>query len=78
VVVPDFRAAHAGEKALRVIGAGIVELVGFLVIDPLHDEATMKRVPRVRLVSVDFSSVGYLAANAVERFAFRLERSGES
>jgi hypothetical protein len=35
MVVPDLRAAHPGEEALGVIGAGVVERVGFLMIDPL-------------------------------------------
>ena len=45
MVVSDLGTAHPGEKLLYPISAGAVERIGFLVVDPLHFEAAVQRVP---------------------------------
>jgi hypothetical protein len=42
VMVPDLGSAPPGKEALRVIGISPIERIGFLVIDPLHDQAAMQ------------------------------------
>ena len=45
VMMPKFAARQAGEIGFHAIGAGAVDAVAVLVIDPLHGEAGMKLVP---------------------------------
>jgi hypothetical protein len=42
MMVLDLRPAHPSEETLRIIRASVVERVGFLMVDPFHDEAAMQ------------------------------------
>jgi hypothetical protein len=66
MMVPDLRPPHPGKERFGVIRAGIVERIGFLVIDPLHDEAAMQGVPRAGFVGVNFGALGGLAADEIK------------
>jgi hypothetical protein len=77
VMMADLRAAHAGEKRFGVVGASVVERVGFLMVDALHDEAAMQRAPGPGLVGVNFCAPSDLAADEVKRLIFGAEHAGE-
>ena len=53
VVVPEFAAAQTREVGFGAIGAGAVEAVTVLMVDPLHREAGVQRVPGRALVGVN-------------------------
>ncbi len=58
VMVAKLGTAQAGEVGLRPVGAGAVDAVAVLVVDPLHGEPGMKRVPGRALVGVHHGAVG--------------------
>jgi len=58
VVVPQLTAAQAGEVGLCPVGAGAVDAVAVLVVDPLHGEHGVKGVPGRALVGVHHGAVG--------------------
>ena len=58
VVMPEFTAAQPGEVGFGAIGAGAVDAVTVLVVDPLHGEAGMQRVPGRAFVGVNRSALG--------------------
>ena len=45
MVVADFAPAQAREVGFRSVRAGAVEAVGLAVVDPLHFETGVQRVP---------------------------------
>ncbi len=45
LVMPKLAAAQAGEVGLRAIGAGAVDAVAVLMVDPLHGELGVERIP---------------------------------
>ena len=53
VVRPDFSAAQAAEKRLRLIGAGIRRRIGHAVVDPAGVKADVQRIPGARLIGMD-------------------------
>jgi hypothetical protein len=53
VMVANLSAAHAAEKLFRPVRAGAVEAVRLLMIDALHFEAAVQRIPRAAFVGVD-------------------------
>lgn len=69
----DLRATQAREVGLGVIGAGAVRAVSLLVIDALHFEVSVQRIPRGGFVSMDDRALRDAIADEVERRAFRAE-----
>src|SRR5690349_18285776 len=53
VVMSEFAAAQAGEIGLRAIGAGAVNAVAILVVDPLHGEPGVQRIPGGALIGMN-------------------------
>ena len=53
VVMPELTTAQAGEVGLRAIGAGTVEAVAVLVVDALHGEAGVQRVPGAAFIGMN-------------------------
>ncbi len=53
VMMPDLATTQPADIRLCPIGAGTVESVGFLVIDPAHFEMAVQRVPVAAFVGVD-------------------------
>lgn len=53
VMVPDFGAAHPAEDRLCPIGAGAVQAVRLLMIDPLHFVTGVQIVPSPAFVRID-------------------------
>src|SRR4051812_6681255 len=45
VVVSEFAAPQTREIGFRAVGAGAIDAVALLVVDPLHGEASVQRVP---------------------------------
>ena len=43
VVMSEFAATQSGEIGFRAIGAGAVDAIAVLVVDPLHSEAGVQR-----------------------------------
>src|SRR5271168_2940990 len=72
VVMSEFASAQTGEIGLRAIGAGAADAEAVLVIDPLHDEAGMQRVPRRALVGMNRGA--YSDPLADRRHGIRLGR----
>jgi hypothetical protein len=68
----EFASAQTGEIGLRAIGAGAADAEAVLVIDPLHDEAGMQRVPRRALVGMNRGA--YSDPLADRRHGIRLGR----
>ena len=58
MMVPQLAAAQAGEVGLCPVGAGTVDALAILMVDPLHGELGMKRVPGRALVGVHHSAGG--------------------
>jgi hypothetical protein len=58
VVMSEFAAAQAGEIGFRGIGAGTVDAEAVLVVDPLHGEAGVQRVPRRALIGMNRGALG--------------------
>jgi len=58
VVMPQLAAAQAGEVRLCPVGAGAVDAVAVLVVDPLHGEPGVQRVPGRAFVGVHHGAVG--------------------
>jgi len=58
VVMAQLAAAQAGEVGLCPVGAGTVDAVAILMVDPLHGELGMKGVPGRALVGVRHGAVG--------------------
>jgi len=52
VVMAELATAQAGEAGLCPVGAGAVDAVAVLVVDPLHGEPGVQRVPGRALVGV--------------------------
>jgi len=52
VMMADFRPAHPAKEALRIVRAGTVEAVSLLVVDAVHDEAAMQRIPGAAFVGM--------------------------
>ena len=78
VMVADFRAAHAAEKALGVVAVdAVAETVRLLMVDPVHREAGMEIVPRAAFVGINLGALGDPGANEVERRDFGGEHAGE-
>src|ERR1700730_9200940 len=66
MVVADLRAAHAAEKALSVVAMdAVAEAVGFLMVDSVQCEPSMKLVPCTRFVGVNLCTLGDPGANEV-------------
>jgi hypothetical protein len=63
VVMPQFAAPHPRKVRLRAIGAGIIHAVALLMVDPLHREFGMERIPGRALVGVNLGSLGDPSAN---------------
>ena len=53
VVMADFSATQAAEIAFRVIRAGAVFRIGFLMIDPAHFVFAVQAIPRTGFDGVD-------------------------
>src|SRR3984885_5585555 len=58
VMVPEFAAPQAREIGFGGIGAGAVEAVGFLMVDPLHRKAGVQLVPGGALVGMQRGALG--------------------
>ncbi len=58
MMVPQLAAAQAGEVRLCPVGAGAVDAVAVLVVDPLHGEPGVQRVPGRAFVGVHHGAVG--------------------
>src|SRR3954464_11517396 len=58
VVMSEFTAAQTGEIGFRAIGAGAVDAEAILMIDPLHGQAGVQRVPRRALVGMNRGAFG--------------------
>jgi hypothetical protein len=63
----EFASAQTGEIGLRAIDAGAADAEAVLVIDPLHGEAGMQRVPRRALVGMDRGALGDPLADRRQR-----------
>ena len=53
VVMPELAPAQAGEVGFRAIGAGAVNAVAVLMVDPLHGEPGVQLIPGRALVAVN-------------------------
>ena len=53
VVVAKFGTTQAGEVGLRAVGAGAVDAVAVLVVDPPHGEPGLQRVPGRALIGMN-------------------------
>ena len=58
MMVPQLATAQAGEVGFRPVGAGAVDAVAVLVVDPLHGEPGMQRVSGRALVGVHHGAPG--------------------
>ncbi len=58
VVMPKLAAAQAGEVGFCPVGAGAVDAVAVLVVDPLHGEPGVQRVPGRAFVGVHHGAFG--------------------
>src|SRR6185369_6152333 len=58
VVMTEFAAAQTREVGFRAIGAGAVDAVALLVVDPLHGEAGMQRIPGRALIGMNHGALG--------------------
>ena len=72
VVMSEFAAAQAGEIGFCAIGAGAPDAEAILVVDPLHGEAGVQRVPRRTLVGMNRGAFGNPLAD--RRHGIRLGR----
>src|SRR5215213_20268 len=52
MVVPQLAAAQAGEVGFRVVGAGPVDAVALLMVDPPHGKAGMQPGPGRALIGI--------------------------
>jgi hypothetical protein len=78
VMVADFSAAHATEKALRVVAVdAIAEAIGFLMIDAVHREAAMQLVPCSGFIRLDLRALGDPGADEIECRDLGSEHAGE-
>ena len=57
-MVTEFGPAQAGEVGLGFVGAGTVDAVAVLVVDPLHGEPGVQWVPGRALVGMDHRALG--------------------
>jgi hypothetical protein len=58
MMMPQLPAAHPGEVRLGAVGAGAVDAVSVLVIDPFHREFGVQRIPGWALVGMNEGSLG--------------------
>lgn len=77
VVLAQFGAAQAGEKAFRLIGACFIRAVGQRVVDDLDRELGAKLVPTDTLVGMDGAALLDAGLDEVHRGGFRLEHGGQ-
>lgn len=63
VMMPELAAAHPRKERLGAIGAGVVDAVSLLMIDPLHREFRVQRIPGRALVGMNHGSLGDPAAD---------------
>src|SRR5580704_17259926 len=86
MVVPDFGAAHAAEKALGIVRMRlslIAHAVSLLMVDAMQSVASVKRIPASRLIGIERrfrrnplanegQRVGLVAEHARQRLAAAL------
>ncbi len=58
IVVAKLGTAQAGEVGLRPVGAGAIDAVAVLVVDPLHGKPGVQRVPCWALVGMHHGAPG--------------------
>jgi hypothetical protein len=58
VVMAEFAATQKREVGLRAIGAGAVDAIALLVVDPSHGEAGTQRVPGWTFIDMNHSALG--------------------
>src|ERR1700709_2297858 len=58
VVMSEFAATQSGEVGFGTIGAGAVDAIAVLVVDPLHSEAGMQRVPGRTFIGMNRGALG--------------------
>src|SRR4051794_34228551 len=58
VVMSDLASTQTGEVGFRAIGAGTVDAIAVLVVDPLHGETGMQRVPGGTFIGVNHCALG--------------------
>jgi hypothetical protein len=58
VVMPKFAAAQAREVGFSAISAGAIDVVALLMVDPLHDEVGVQRVPGGAFASMNRGALG--------------------
>src|SRR4051794_13115828 len=73
----DFGAAHAAEKLFRPIRAGAVEAVRLLMVNALHFEAAVQRVPRAAFVGMHDRAGLDASLNEADGLTFRGEHGGD-
>jgi hypothetical protein len=58
VMMPKFAAAQARDVGFSAISAGAIDAVALLMVDPLHDEVGVQRVPGGAFVSMNRGALG--------------------
>ena len=58
MVMAEFAATQAGEVGFRAVGAGAVDAVTVLVVDPPHREAGVQRVPGEAPIGMNRGALG--------------------
>lgn len=78
VILAPLRTAQTGEVALRLIGAGVIRAVGFLVVDALHVNAGMQGVPTGGFVGMDGGGAINARLDEGDAFLFGTEDLSDS
>src|SRR5437016_1100188 len=71
MVDADLGAAQPTKVFFRHVGAGTIEGVCFLMVDPLHFEAFMQSIPRGGFIGMNHSPFGDTSADERGSLAFR-------
>src|SRR5712671_5727208 len=76
-MVADLGTAHAAEKLFRPIRASAIEAVRLLMVDTLHFETAVQRIPRAAFVSMDDRARLDASLNEADSLTFRGEHGGD-
>lgn len=78
VILAPLRTAQTGEIGLRLVGAGFISAVGFLMVDALHVEAGMEGVPTGGFIGMDGGGAINAGLDEGDAFFFGAEDLSDS
>src|ERR1019366_1305180 len=77
MMIPQLPSAHPRKERLRAVGAGAVDAVSLLVVDPFHREFGVQRIPGWAFIGVNDGSLGAPSADERNGRVFGGERVGQ-